>query len=160
MISDKGELMLLKKELPYLSDQMMRNSVVFQKTVYLLQATGLEFGYRFKWYLKGPYSPELADDIDEAFACQKYYEEEAEDYEFQPEVKEKIKKFQDILGDRKEDAEWLELIVSLHFLAVHYPDKKPQQMLIDRKPKYKEMIPVVEAGMQFLEDNKDIFFTT
>ena len=31
----------------------------FQKTIYLLQAFGIDLGYEFIWYLHGPYSPEL-----------------------------------------------------------------------------------------------------
>ena len=34
--------------------------LIFQKTIYLLQAFGLYLGYVFSWYIRGPYSSELA----------------------------------------------------------------------------------------------------
>ena len=33
-----------------------------QKAVYLGQLTDVDLSYRFGWYLKGPYSPSLAED--------------------------------------------------------------------------------------------------
>ncbi len=33
--------------------------LILQKTVYLLQAAGVHLGYRFRWYLRGPYSPDM-----------------------------------------------------------------------------------------------------
>ena len=33
--------------------------LILQKTVYLLQSAGLHIGYRFRWYLRGPYSPDM-----------------------------------------------------------------------------------------------------
>lgn len=35
------------------------NRRIVQKTVYLLQEAGIKIGYRFSWYLLGPYCPEL-----------------------------------------------------------------------------------------------------
>ena len=39
-----------------------RDRLVLQKTVYLLQAFGIYLGYRFTWYLHGPYSTQLTRD--------------------------------------------------------------------------------------------------
>lgn len=36
--------------------------LILQKSVYLLQSAGVQFGYRFRWYLKGPYSPDMTAD--------------------------------------------------------------------------------------------------
>jgi len=33
--------------------------LILQKTVYLLQSAGIHIGYRFRWYLRGPYSPDM-----------------------------------------------------------------------------------------------------
>src|SRR5262245_4220988 len=35
---------------------------LIQKAVYLGQRAGVDLGYRFGWYLMGPYSPDLARD--------------------------------------------------------------------------------------------------
>ena len=38
----------------------LRNRILLQKKVYLAQLLGLGLGYRFSWYIHGPYSPDLA----------------------------------------------------------------------------------------------------
>jgi uncharacterized protein YwgA len=34
-----------------------------QKAVYLMQSFGADLGYRYNWYIRGPYSSSLADDL-------------------------------------------------------------------------------------------------
>jgi hypothetical protein len=36
--------------------------LILQKTVYLADAAGVHLGYFFRWYLRGPYCPDVADD--------------------------------------------------------------------------------------------------
>src|SRR5437762_1233304 len=36
--------------------------LILQKSVYLAQAAGIQLGYHFQWYLRGPYSPMLTKD--------------------------------------------------------------------------------------------------
>lgn len=36
--------------------------LILQKAVYLIQAAGVDLGYFFHWYLRGPYSPALTRD--------------------------------------------------------------------------------------------------
>ncbi len=38
------------------------NRLILQKAVFLLQSAGIKFGYRFRWYLRGPYSPDMTSD--------------------------------------------------------------------------------------------------
>ena len=33
--------------------------LILQKAVYMLQSAGVHLGYRFRWYLRGPYSPDM-----------------------------------------------------------------------------------------------------
>jgi len=37
--------------------------LLLQKGVYLLQEAGVHLGYRYRWYLRGPYSTDLASDV-------------------------------------------------------------------------------------------------
>ena len=37
--------------------------LLLQKGVYLLQEAGVHLGYRYRWYLRGPYSTGLANDV-------------------------------------------------------------------------------------------------
>lgn len=42
--------------------QTFENRLLLQKRVYFLQEFGIPFEYSFGWYIRGPYSSELADD--------------------------------------------------------------------------------------------------
>ena len=45
-----------------LSVDTFDDRLILQKAVYLLQSAGIRMGYRFRWYLKGPYSPDMTAD--------------------------------------------------------------------------------------------------
>ncbi|MGL6075072.1 MAG: hypothetical protein ACRC8S_13010 [Fimbriiglobus sp.] len=36
--------------------------LILQKAVYLIQSAGIRLDYRFRWYLRGPYSPDMTAD--------------------------------------------------------------------------------------------------
>ena len=51
-------LKLVVKELGEQGDiQTLEDRKIFQKAVYLGQLSGLDLGYRYSWYLRGPYPP-------------------------------------------------------------------------------------------------------
>lgn len=62
---DKQQILLAKTleaaEVPLAVDSFNQR-LILQKTVYLLQSAGVRNGYRFRWYLKGPYCTELTSD--------------------------------------------------------------------------------------------------
>lgn len=108
--------------------------LIFQKTIYLLQAFGLYLGYKFSWYIRGPYSPTLT---------RKGYElarkfEETPDVRFTKEPSEKrFNEFLEFLGEKKYDPTWLETIASIHFLKHMYPkrtEKKIMEMVLQKQP--------------------------
>jgi len=101
--------------------------LIFQKTVYLLQAFGLYFGYRFSWYVRGPYSPALTRD---GYGLVQNFKQ-APTFRFRKiSSEEKFNGFLKFLGNRKNDANWLETLASIHFLKQHYP-KRTKKEIID-----------------------------
>jgi uncharacterized protein YwgA len=91
-----------------------------QKAVYLGQLSGLDLGYRFGWYLKGPYSTSLTKDY---YSLADEIASEDRDYEGKslPEsVRSRLQKVEplmtvpDEVGLAQED--WLELVSSFHYL--------------------------------------------
>lgn len=52
----------LKKEDFRINLGEFRSRLILQKFVYLMQEFGFDLGYPFGWYIRGPYSPSLADD--------------------------------------------------------------------------------------------------
>lgn len=92
---------------------------ILQKKIYLLQLTGIDLGYRYNWYLKGPYCPALANDT---FTLREEieYDDEFNNYELNSKTNSKFDTLNKIvsLPDTPEtsEPEWLELIASLHYL--------------------------------------------
>ena len=92
---------------------------VLQKKTYLLQLTGIDLGYRYNWYLYGPYCPALANDTfilrDEI-----KYDDEFSKYELNTKTKNKLGTLQEIVGlpntPQTTEPVWLELLASLHYL--------------------------------------------
>jgi uncharacterized protein YwgA len=105
---------------PDISTKTRRKAV--QKAVYLAQAAGVDLGYRYNWYVMGPYSPNLTKDY---FALRDTLEE---DPSFEPErrlSKAALKKLEpltelvEVPDDARDltQADWLELLASIHFLS-------------------------------------------
>jgi len=81
------------------------NRLKLQKYVFLLRRYGIDLGYSYNYYIRGPYSPELADD---------YYN--------LPEVDGEIELPEDFLKLIKNKSErWLELASSLVMVFEKYP---------------------------------------
>jgi uncharacterized protein YwgA len=87
-----------------------------QKAVYLAQAMNVPLGYRFNWYVMGPYSPMLTED---------YYNptlQSAEDGEaaLRSDIKARLKQLQVLIdspsGEGIPRTDWLELLASWHYL--------------------------------------------
>lgn len=57
---DNYVLALLLRDIGNFDMSSFRGRLLFQKTIQLLQSFGIDCGYRYNWYLRGPYSPDLA----------------------------------------------------------------------------------------------------
>src|SRR5208337_4878465 len=78
--------------------------IKYQKIVYLLQAYGLPVGYGFGWYLKSPYSSELAHALYSIYTNNITYENvEKLKFREHDKVIKKIIKFKEILSDKIDD---------------------------------------------------------
>jgi hypothetical protein len=89
-----------------------------QKLIYLVQAAGVNLGYGYSWYLKGPYSSALAKD---------YYNMPPTDLGqpgspvLRPDVLPNIELVRRLASDFRRpailpDADWLEIVSSVHYL--------------------------------------------
>ena len=107
-----------------------------QKSIYLGQIAGVDLGYHFGWYLKGPYSPELTKDyydLDEALT---EGDHEYQKKDLKEQLKEKLQAIQPIVtppGDVSLNQEdWLELLASVHYQFSKY-DQETARANIDRE---------------------------
>lgn len=90
-----------------------------QKTVYLMeQAFNLNLGYGFSWYIRGPYSPLLAG---RGFELRQAYDNLPIASFKDSAAENRFQEFLKFLGDRKDNADWLEIIASIHFLRTVHP---------------------------------------
>ncbi len=89
--------------------------LIVQKAMYLAQAAGVDHGYFYRWYLRGPYCPAVADD---AFAVALEAEQgvdDAQGWELDEASLAKLSGIREWMG-REDLASWLELLASVHFL--------------------------------------------
>lgn len=90
-----------------------------QKAVYLGQAAGVDLGYRYNWYHMGPYSPGLTRDY---FSLAEALEagESTAGFELQESARDRLARAKSLLtvpaGVDLQQADWLELLASTHFL--------------------------------------------
>ena len=96
------------------------NRLQLQKKTYLVQITGPDLGYRFGWYIRGPYSPGLTQD---AFTLKDEIasgDTEHESFHLSSEVVDSLetaKQLWALPGHAVIDHDdWIELLASFHYL--------------------------------------------
>lgn len=110
---------------------------LLQKTIYMTQAAGIDLGYRYGWYLMGPYSPTLTRDY---YELSEYAEEKAKRVELKPPVKKTLTAVKELFAVPKEaeleKEDWLELLSSVHFLRKvnGYDKEEAHRVLKKEKP--------------------------
>ncbi len=131
-----------------------RSRKILQKKVYLLQLTGIDLGYRYNWYLYGPYCPALANDTF-TLRDEIKYDNEFNTYELNSKTKSRL----DILNrvvDLPEAAkttepdEWLELLASLHYLKhiAYWPGKM--------NPDFEEIFKKLGESKPHFQDKREL----
>jgi hypothetical protein len=92
--------------------------LTLQKAIYLAQEAGIQLGYSFRWYLRGPYSPDLTRDAFAVVAATNQGTSETQDWHLddlsERRIRELRNQFAHIGGAHL--AKKLELLASVHFL--------------------------------------------
>ena len=103
----------------------------FQKTTYLLQEAGADLGYRFGWYLHGPYSSSYADDAYSLAVLPKEYFDSVQE-SVDESVLRKVRDLLDSVPSTKNSSYWLELLSCVHFVKRHsYPKVNSKKQVVD-----------------------------
>lgn len=109
------------------SNETLEDRKRFQKTVYLIQAFGIDLGYEFNWYVHGPYSPRLAK---VGYKLEEIYDQ-VQPTKFSDETyQERFEEFLEFVDPIKKDVDRLEASASLHWLDQINPDL-PHDILIE-----------------------------
>ena len=117
----------------------------YQKTIYLLQELGLNFGFSYGWYKRGPYSPSAAESGFEIQIMKK--DEDLELPSIHEKYVERLERYNELLAEARteftdlDDTQILELIGSLHFILNHSYNEPNDENAITRlnseKPKFR-----------------------
>ena len=119
-----------------------------QKAVYLGQLAGVAQNYRFGWYLKGPYSPSLAEDYYCLADELQMGDEDYKEYRLKKSLRDKLKEIRPLFRKPREfklqKKDWLELIASYAYLrrVKRLDDDKADKVLKEKKPnlyKYRKL---------------------
>jgi len=98
--------------------------IALQKVVCLTQEAGLQLGYSFNWYMRGPYSPALASDYYLLASMQQDVENEAKKFVLNDSAKAAVDRVAVLLsppaGVALDRVGWLELVASIAFLMKRY----------------------------------------
>jgi hypothetical protein len=123
-----------------------------QKAVFLGQLSGVDLGYRYGWYLRGPYSPALTRDY---FALAQAIEQGERDYEqrvLHPKHQDRLgpaKQVMSMAPHRLDRPEWLELLASYAFLirASRQTRDQARGLLATQKPNLLPFVDNADAAL-------------
>ncbi len=142
--------------------ESLNDRIRVQKAIYLAQVAGADLGYDYNWYLRGPYSPELANDyykLSEAIFLKKI------PTDTEQKVGPKLKDTYTVIlrsmaplvtapttfSAKQED--WLELVASLHFLetkkSLNLEDAR--KIIEEQKP---HLVKYVDLAQTKLRESK------
>lgn len=150
-------LKLFLKELGISGDISTRQKrKLLQKAVYLGQQTGVDLGYRFGWYINGPYSPALTRDYYSLTESIASGEDDYRRKKFPRSILERLSKATALLEQPEgldiSEPDWAELIASLHFLknVGKYSEKEAREIIKKEKP---HLIKYVDRALSHIRDN-------
>ncbi len=133
----------------------------FQKAVLLGQSlSGVDLGYRFNWYLHGPYSPSLARDYYQLAEAVEFGDTEYEGHTLVDAVRERLDGIRNlfIVPDELEleQSDWLELLASWHYLrSVNKYDQDNARATMERtKPRLAPHVAAAERMLPAHESNR------
>jgi uncharacterized protein YwgA len=112
--------------------------LVLQKAVYLSQAAGVQLGYHYNWYLRGPYSPALTRDAFAIVAELNQGVDESQGCNLDPASLQRLREVRRLIDriPRQELPAKLELLASVRFLlktsAAHGKDVPQLQAILQR----------------------------
>jgi len=125
MVSERGLKLIpfLKEFNLELNVSGLESRLTMERIVYFLQEFGAKIGYTFGWYVFGPYSTQLIDEVHVMSNDKKVFEMKIPELGAKDEkVIKKCKEFiKDLIGEDKEQEErWLHLACVIHFLNKYY----------------------------------------
>jgi uncharacterized protein YwgA len=126
----------------------------FQKAVYLGQVAGIDLGYRYGWYIKGPYSTSLTRDYYAMAAARASGDAPPADQQLRPDIQAQLANVRAIFdvpnGIQLSKSDWLELLASWHYLRVvnRLDENGARETMTRQKPNLVPFIPNAAQALQ------------
>ena len=120
-----------------ISKETFDDRLISQKKIYLLQELGIDIGYAYNWYIRGPYSPDLTSYIFNNLDVLK--EQDFSKYQISNTVEQKIdivNSFADKRPDSLSISSWYELLASILYIGKNWKNGDIFKALIEHKPQY------------------------
>lgn len=122
-----------------------KDRLVVQKVVYLAQAAGLDLGYYYGWYIRGPYCSAVADDLFAALDDPNGIEDAYKNWSLGERANKKLRPVKNLLNWEGANsstnsgntivARRLELLASVHYLVARKQVKNHGPKTITQKLK-------------------------
>ncbi|MBR1154391.1 hypothetical protein [Bradyrhizobium sp. JYMT SZCCT0428] len=139
-----GRLIVLKRFVEALGEPADISSIDsrkrFQKAVYLGQLAGVDLGYRYSWYVRGPYSTALTKDYYALASALAAGDQPPEDKKLKPALQEKLAALRGLFTVPPDvgldEPAWYELLASWHYLlkVSGLAPQKAQETMSSTKP--------------------------
>lgn len=110
-----------------------------QKKVFLLQELGVNLGYSYNWYVRGPYSPDLTTYIFHNLDMLK--EQDFSDYRFSDAVQGKVDAVNSLVNAKPDSLSvpsWYELLASVLYIRRKWNKTDVFASLKQYKPQYSQ----------------------
>lgn len=112
-----------------------------QKKIFLLQELGIDIGYSYNWYIRGPYSPDLTTYIFNNLDI--LNEQDLSQYHFSDSVQEKIDIVNSLENSKPASLSipsWYELLASVVYIQRNWKTDNVFQSLVQHKPQYTQEV--------------------
>lgn len=100
-----------------ISKGSLDDRLICQKKMYLLQSLGTDLGYKFDWYVRGPYSPSLTNYVYNNLDV--LSSNDFEKYKLSESAEKNVSVVNSLVGYKKADlgeVSWYELLASLLYI--------------------------------------------
>ncbi|WP_027581324.1 hypothetical protein [Bradyrhizobium sp. Ai1a-2] len=153
-----GRLLVLQKVMEALGEDGKISSFDqrkrIQKAIYLGQVAGCDLGYRYSWYVKGPYSTDLTRDYYSLSEAVAGGDTAPENKKLKGDIREKLHNlaclFEVPNGVALPKPDWMELLASWHYLLKvnRFDQARAREVMERQKPNLLPFIPAAAARLQ------------
>jgi uncharacterized protein YwgA len=121
------------------------NRLKYQKLIYLAQNMGINIGYGYSWYVRGPYAPTLTRTLFNIKENPALFDQwNTIKFKHEDEILKRVEKLKTTLGSNFDDPKYLEVLASINYLQKTLPPNensypKIEKMLLTIKPDLKKI---------------------